>query len=79
VNVSKQCTVGLKCYVAKTLPCSEVSNHRTQAMHGILLTKFVTINSIVILAEKSCHGVVPHNGAIFLPLYAATLAVEYTG
>ena len=48
-----QCTVGLKCYVAKALPCSEVSNHSTQAIYDILLMKFVTINSIVILAEKS--------------------------
>ena len=44
-------------------------------MHGILLTKFVTINSIVILAEKSLSWTME-------PLfyhYAATLAVGYTG
>ena len=35
-SVSKQCTVALNCYVAiKGFYTSEVSNHSTQAMHGI--------------------------------------------
>ena len=38
-------------------------NHSTQGY--IAKKKFVTINSIVMLA--ACHGVVPHNLAIFLP------------
>ena len=79
MSVSKQCTVGLKCYVAKALPCSEVSNHSTQAIHGILLTKFVTINSIVILAEKSLSWSSTSHMEPFFYHYAATLAVGYTG
>ena len=36
-SVSKQCTVALNCYIAKTLITNKVSDHSTQAMHGIYL------------------------------------------
>ena len=56
--------MALNCWVAKVLRTSEVSDHSTQAMHGIyrVKTRFVTllstkllnnIENIVILAEKS--------------------------
>ena len=45
------------------------SQHTGYAWH-IAKMKFVTINSIVMLAQRACHGVVPHIGAIFLSLHS---------
>ena len=67
-SVSKQCTMALNCYVAKALPVKYQITGHTAWHRPIAKTKFVTINSIITLAEKACHGVIPHNGAIFLPL-----------
>ena len=67
VSVSKQCSVVLNLnYVAKALPVKyQITAHRLCMAYS----KFVTINSIVMLAKRrACHGVVQHNGAIFLPL-----------
>ena len=50
--MSKQCTVALKCHVAKASQQSIESQHTGYVWH-IAKTKFVKINSILMLAEKS--------------------------
>ena len=75
--MSKQCTTALTaCYVAKALPCSEVSDYSTQAIYAWHVAKTICLqlycpqkmhNSLEKLAwlqRRAFHGVVPHNRAI---------------
>ena len=70
----------IDCYVAKALPCSEVSDYSTQAIYAWHVAKTICLqlycpqrvhNSLEKLAwlqRRAFHGVVPHNEPFVLPV-----------